>query len=264
MSTSIELAPQERQQIEQGTAIAQRCLAEAAQITVTDAETARLAAEWLRNVKATQRAHEQARTFLVKPLNDHVKAINDQFRPLTQTLEEAERTVKGKLLSFQRDAEVRRLREQARLDAERHEREQAAERERREIEEAARYIREGAAREAEAAQQRARGEADEFRRSAAEQQAQDARERERQAQEAERSILIAPPAQVPAAVAEGAPALDGVATRKRWAATVTDETLMPREYLRVDVRAINEAVRQGVREIPGVRIEQVDNLAVRS
>ena len=43
-----------------------------------------------------------------------------------------------------------------------------------------------------------------------------------------------------------------------------DAALVPREYLIVDEKQIRQAVRDGVREIPGVRIEQVDELAVRA
>ncbi len=56
----------------------------------------------------------------------------------------------------------------------------------------------------------------------------------------------------------------GAATRKRWTATVTDPAQVPREYLVVDQRLINAAVKQGVREIPGVSIEHVPELAVRA
>ena len=55
-----------------------------------------------------------------------------------------------------------------------------------------------------------------------------------------------------------------VSTRKRWVATVEDETRIPRQYLKVDTAAINAAVNDGVREIPGVRIEQETTLAVRA
>lgn len=44
--------------------------------------------------------------------------------------------------------------------------------------------------------------------------------------------------------------------RQEWTFEVQDETQVPREYLMVDERKIREAVKAGIREIPGVRIFQ--------
>ena len=52
--------------------------------------------------------------------------------------------------------------------------------------------------------------------------------------------------------------------RKTWTFEVTDDTLVPREYLVVDEGVISLAVRKGTRDIPGVRIFQQESLAVRS
>ena len=41
---------------------------------------------------------------------------------------------------------------------------------------------------------------------------------------------------------------------KEWKFEVTDEDSVPREYLMVDDKAIRQAVKMGVREIPGVKI----------
>ncbi len=42
--------------------------------------------------------------------------------------------------------------------------------------------------------------------------------------------------------------------RKVWKAEVVNEAEIPREYLTVDMKKVNDAVRMGAREIPGVRI----------
>lgn len=52
--------------------------------------------------------------------------------------------------------------------------------------------------------------------------------------------------------------------RKTWTFEVGDEALVPREYLTVDEGVIALAVRQGIRDIPGIRIFQQDSIAVRS
>lgn len=48
----------------------------------------------------------------------------------------------------------------------------------------------------------------------------------------------------------------GVKVRKTWKAEIIDETKIPREYLTPDTVKINQAVRSGTREIPGVKIYQ--------
>lgn len=102
----------------------------------------------------------------------------------------------------------------------------------------------------------------------AQEEAAAARQREEDARLAEQAAREAPVAQAPvvqvAAPAPLASASGAVAERKVWRATVTDETRIPREYLAVDQAAINRAVRNGVRDIPGVEIAQVSELAVRA
>jgi len=55
---------------------------------------------------------EDARKFLVGPLNDHVKAINDEFRPNTTALEKLKKDLKSKMDVFV-TAEQKRLDEEA-------------------------------------------------------------------------------------------------------------------------------------------------------
>jgi len=51
--------------------------------------------------------------------------------------------------------------------------------------------------------------------------------------------------------------------RKTWVYEVTDEAQVPREYLIIDEGVITLAIRDGVREIPGIRIYQQESLTVR-
>ena len=60
---------------------------------------------------------EERRKFFVKPLQDHVKTINDEFKKLTQPLEEVEEILKDKLLGWIRaiqakEAEESRIRQE--------------------------------------------------------------------------------------------------------------------------------------------------------
>lgn len=50
---------------------------------------------------------------------------------------------------------------------------------------------------------------------------------------------------------------------KRWTFEITDESLVPREYLMVDEKKIREVVTAGSRSIPGIRIFQQESLTIR-
>jgi hypothetical protein len=52
-------------------------------------------------------------------------------------------------------------------------------------------------------------------------------------------------------------------TTKRWVHSVTDSSLVPREYLIVDETAIRKAIADGVRSIPGVDIRQEESISLR-
>lgn len=50
---------------------------------------------------------------------------------------------------------------------------------------------------------------------------------------------------------------------KTWTYEILNEQVIPREYLVVDTAAITAAIRQGIREIPGVKIFQKEGLTIR-
>jgi len=73
---------------------------------------------------------------------------------------------------------------------------------------------------------------------------------------------------IPPVVAQTPPttmtAKNGSATvRKIWDFEIEDETKIPREYLCVDSVKIRQAIKEGVREIPGIKIFQKETLSVR-
>jgi hypothetical protein len=270
-------------------------------IEVSTPADAQAATELLARIAQQKKRNEEARKFLVKPLNDHVKVINARFAQTAAPLDEADGVVRGKVLAFRQVEERERAAEQARLDAERREAEQRAEAERRRLALEGQERAAEAARAEEARQREIAEEADERRREIAAMSddnlkvmlaesgglsesdvraAADELDARRNAREAQEAAAAAEQAEQEARVAElqakSAPAAEvaapaklqsasgSAATTKRWTATVIDDTLVPREYLSVDEKKIRTAVREGVREIPGVRIEQVDGLAVRS
>ena len=52
------------------------------------------------------------------------------------------------------------------------------------------------------------------------------------------------------------------AVQKRWTFKVLDLAQVPREYLELDQVAVNAAIRNGARDIPGLEIFQAEKLAV--
>lgn len=214
-----------------------RIVAFGGELTVTNDGEAETVTEVLGRIAATRKKVKAARLVITRPLDAQKKAALDLEKAILQPLEPVDRTLRAGLGEFQAEQQRKARAEQERLD-----------RERREAEEAAR-------REAEAAAVKA-AEADEDQADEAEAEADLARARELVTQAAPRRE-VAPAG--PAKAASGT-----ASTRMVWKATVTDEAEVPREFLKVDTAAINRAVRQGVREIAGVRIEEVPEVAVRT
>jgi hypothetical protein len=305
--------PQQKQKVGEVSDAVLSVTTAAQAIEVRTALEAAHATEFLARLAREKKQADEARVFLVKPLNDHVKAINARFKPTAEMLDQADQLVRSKVIAYRQEQERLRAEEQARLDRERAERERLAEEARRAEEARARAEREAAAREAARAEAEARaaerrrqeelqrqanelerriaamtddelrrttGAADERgpaaqrelerRRQAreAQERAAAARAREDEARAAEQAARDRPLPEAPRAIAAPAAPLASpsgrVAERKVWRATVVDENAIPRQFLRVDQAAINAAVRAGARQIPGVRVEQVDELAVRA
>lgn len=57
---------------------------------------------------------------------------------------------------------------------------------------------------------------------------------------------------------------DGKLTKvKRWAWELENEALVPREYLTLDEKKIDESVKQGIRNIPGIKILEKEEISMR-
>jgi len=211
------------------------------ELTVTSDSEAETVTEVLGRIAKAVKAVKAARLTITRPLDQQKKAALDLEKAILSPLEPVDRTLRAGLGAYQAEQQRKARAEQERLDRERREAEEAA---RREAEAAAAKAREAEATEDDAAVEQAEAVADM------------ARARELAAQAAPRQEVVpAGPARASAGTAS---------TRMVWRATVTDETELPREYLRVDQAAINRAVRQGLREIPGVKIEEVPEVAVRT
>jgi hypothetical protein len=294
-----ELAAAEQQQVTEVGARAQSLVGQAHTLQVRTPEEAQAATGFLSAIAKAKREAEKARKFIVDPMNQHVKRINDSFKERTAPLAEADRIAREKVLAYQQEAERKAREEQERIDRKRREAEANAEAERQKAVEEAQAA-ERAAREAEEHRQAGIAAGADARRAeiaqmgeqellslcdtepeapdalmAAEQinartVAREAQERATQAEQAaeearQREIAAkSAPATAVAAPTALVSTSGSASARKRWVAEVVHVDLVPRQYLVVDQAALNAAVRSGAREIPGVLIEQRSELSVRA
>jgi len=57
---------------------------------------------------------------------------------------------------------------------------------------------------------------------------------------------------------------DGKLTKvKKWVWELEDETLVPREYMTLNEKKIDESVKQGIRNIPGIKILEKEEISMR-
>jgi hypothetical protein len=238
--------------------------AAAESIEVRNQDEATVATEFVSRIAKQKRDADAERKQLVGPLNDTVKRINAKFKGAIAPLDAADQIVRSKIGAYHAEQERIRREEEARLEAERQERERKAREECERQEAEARAKREQAEREAREAAAKAKAEHD----AEAQRLAEEAKAKLAEAKTAEAAIQSLPTLEIPRAhVAPPAPlksASGGVSTRKVWTFEITDEAAVPRDYLVVDETKIRQAMRDGAREIPGVRIYQDDQLAVRA
>lgn len=271
----------------------------AMQVAVTSQTTYELAASEVQSLKARRDKLEQARTKLKAPILEAGRQIDALFKPAIENLDAAIDTVKGTMLTYQRDLErkaaeerrrheeeVRRAQAEAmRKAAEERAKAEAEARRKREEEERARQAADEAARRAREAREagdRAAAEAAEKERREAEARERAAREQAAKAAQKgdERAhAALAKAAEVaarPAPEAEKATA-KGVSTRTLWSAEVVDLKLLvdavasgkaPITWLMANERALNDAAKSLKGDLgtfaPGVRAVEKPILASRA
>jgi hypothetical protein len=189
-------------------------------------------------IAQAKKQFEDRRTGIVKPLNDNVKRVNDAFKTITAPLDTANTTLKQKVLIYHREQERKRQEEIARIEAERK---VAEEQRQKEIAERQKALDDLGITEGDLAPLPG-SDADNIYFPPLEE--------------------IAPVVLPPVVPTMTKASLGSATVKKVWAFEITAPADVPREYLTVDEKKIREAVRAGVREIPGVRIYQDDQLAV--
>jgi len=84
----------------------------AASLVVDSADSAKLATDTLSTIAQVKKGLKEKREEFVKPLNGHVKAVNDAFKALSEPIEEADRTVREKVAAHLKAEQARREEEQ--------------------------------------------------------------------------------------------------------------------------------------------------------
>lgn len=74
-------------------------------VEITDAATLGEAADWAARLDEAFKQAEKAREFLVKPLNDHVRAINATFKPRTTAIKAGLSALKSKMADYHAEAQ---------------------------------------------------------------------------------------------------------------------------------------------------------------
>lgn len=86
--------------------------------SVHDNHSLAIASEALSTIRGYLRKVEVTRLELTKPLNDHIKVLNDKFHAITTPIKFIEKGITQKMVGYRAMVEAQRAEEQKRLDAE--------------------------------------------------------------------------------------------------------------------------------------------------
>jgi len=93
-------------------------IADLTNLRVYDVRSLIAASEGLKRVRQTLRKCEEVRTALVKPLNDHIRFINNEFKKVTTPLKNLDKEITQKIMLYRQEVEKQRAIEQERLNKE--------------------------------------------------------------------------------------------------------------------------------------------------
>ena len=182
----------------------------------------------LRAVKDKFKDLDSKRKTITKPLDEAKKAVMDLFRSPLEILSKAESIIKRAMITYDEEQERIRREKQRKLDEQARREE---EKKRKDLED------------------RAKKWAEKGNESKAEELQEQAEDVHVEAQ------VIAPITEKP----------KGVSYKERWHAEVTDETKVPREYMQINMQALNKVAQatKGALKIPGVEFKMERELASR-
>jgi flagellar biosynthesis GTPase FlhF len=225
---------------------ASRIASEAKGLTVQDDESLNIAVALGGNAKKIAKAIDTQRKAIIQEPAEFVKGVNAICKQITESLDEAERITKAKIGQHQ-----------ARIEMERRKQEEAARKAAAEL------------------QAKLQAEADEANRKAREEAARIAEEEARKRKASEAEIEAARKAaaeeakkheiEAPTVMAPIIPEQQKIVRTEsgssyqvsRWVCAVVNPDAVPRQYCEPAKRLLDDAVKMGVREIAGCKIEEI-------
>jgi len=204
----------------------QKITASATKIVIKVAADMISASEILKQVVARKKRIEELRLFFTRPLNDHIKTINAQFKQTTGPLEAIEGEIKGKMVDYRR------------IEAEKveKERQREADRQRKQFEKE---------------QEARRKEAEKLK----------GQEKKEALKEIKQETFVPDPSEIKQETNVES-ASGQTRFNKFWNFEIINLTLIPMQYLKVDETLIRIAIKSGERVIPGVRVFEDERPAV--
>ena len=204
-------------------------LCQKAELTISNQTDYENASVILKDVKSRYKELDEQRKKITKPLDDAKKAVMELFRTPLELLDKAENKIKGLMVSYTTEQERKAKEEQARLQKLA---DQEAERKKKLLD---------------AKIERAKA-------SGKEEKAADLE------MQKETIVPIVAPVITPTIETP-----KGVSYRDKWYAVVIDEKLIPREYLVVNMEALNKiaGATKGTLKIAGVEFKSEKILASR-
>ncbi len=203
-------------------------------VVVRDVESYEMQCGLLKDCKKKWSHIEAMRKFMVKPIMDHVKSINNYFSEPLENLKRSECLIKEALVIYANQEEEKRKKEEQRL-------------------------REEAARE----QKKLREEAEKAEREAAKLKGKAAKEeREKKIEEAQDLKAEAEAMPLPV-VEKRVEKVKGITYKEIWKYAVEDEKKIPRQYLLVDHKTLGSLARsaKGKVKVPGVKFYSEKSVA---
>ncbi len=227
-------------------------ITEGNKIFVKNDEGLAVATEFLGDLKGRIKEIDDARIAIVKPIGDSVKKINNAFKMRIDPLQKIEKTLKGKAKVYveERDKKVREEAERLQKIKEAAEKKAQKEADRK-------------TKEAEDARKKVENAKNDKAREKAEKEAEKAEEAAEEAEAAKEEIENEA---VEVEVAPKSVRTEGglMSTRKVWKFVIVDVEKIPKGYMTIDEKRINQAIKNGTREISGIHIFQDTQIAIRN
>ena len=198
-------------------------------ISITDAVSYDTAVTFLKEVNNKLREFKAQRDKYIKPMKDSIKAIDERLKEPIKLLEDTDTTLREKLNSYLNEV---RKREEERLVLERKKAEDEAIKEIDHLEDAKRYAL----------------EYDEVTQKAIQRTIENKQNKAIEATAFVEKINLS---------------TNSASVSMVWDFEVTDKSKLPLEYLKVDEVAIRNAIRNGQREIAGVKIFQKPQISLK-